>query len=167
MTTTSEPEAGEAHAWPAIPDVAWRRPIGLPCPDVGHPRVSGPMLDDGEWAGVPLGGLGAGSIGPTFRGDVARWHLDVGRHRFVPVPVCAFSVAVVDPASPDEPVATVLSTLRPDALPAWGWNLPVGAGTYHALFPRAWTTFEPPALPIRLTSEQLSPIIPGDYPVTR
>jgi non-lysosomal glucosylceramidase len=57
----------------------------------------------------------------------------------------------------------VLSTLRPDDLPDWGWGLPVGAATYHALFPRAWTTIEPPALPVRLTIEQLSPILPGDY----
>ena len=58
-------------AAPAIPAVAWQRPIGLPCPDVSRARVS-PMIDDREWAGVPIGGLGSGSIGPTFRGDVAR-----------------------------------------------------------------------------------------------
>jgi non-lysosomal glucosylceramidase len=150
--------------WPRIPEVAWRRPIGLACPAVGRPRVSVPMVDDGEWAGVPIGGLGAGSIGPTFRGDVARWHLEVGRHRFEPVPACSFSLAVVDPsAAGSAPHATVLSALRPEALPGWGWRLPVGAGTYHALFPRAWTTFEPPDLPVRLVSEQLSPVIPGDY----
>ena len=58
--------------------------------------------------------------------------------------------------------ATVLSTLRPDALPAWGWTLPVGAGTYHALFPRAWQAFEPEVLGVRLVGEQLSPVIAGD-----
>ncbi|MBA2381273.1 MAG: hypothetical protein H0V73_04105, partial [Chloroflexi bacterium] len=40
------------------------------------------MIDDGEWAGVPIGGLGTGSIGRTFRGDFGRWHLEVGKHRF-------------------------------------------------------------------------------------
>ena len=58
--------------------------------------------------------------------------------------------------------ATVLSTLRPDALPAWGWTLPEGAGTYHALFPRAWQAFEPEVLGVRLVGEQLSPVIAGD-----
>jgi non-lysosomal glucosylceramidase len=145
-----------------IPTVAWQRPIGLPCPDVGHPRVSTPMIDDGEWAGVPIGGLGSGSIGPTFRGDFARWHLDVGRHVFEPIPACAFSVAVLDGAR-ELKTAMVLSALRPSTLPAWGWQLPVGGGTYHALFPRAWQTFEPPTLPVRLVCEQLSPVIPGDY----
>jgi non-lysosomal glucosylceramidase len=49
-------------------------------------------------------------------------------------------------------------------LPAWGWDLPVGGGTYHALFPRAWQTFEPegPGLGVRLVGEQLSPVIAGD-----
>ncbi|HEU4674269.1 MAG TPA: non-lysosomal glucosylceramidase [Candidatus Limnocylindrales bacterium] len=148
--------------WPEIPGVAWSRPIGLPCPDVGHPRVGVPMTDDGEWAGVPLGGLGAGSIGPTFRGDVARWHLEVGRHRFAPIAACAFSVAVLDAAGGTEPVATMLSALPSEALPDWP-RLPVGGGTYHALFPRAWTAVEPPTLPVRLVGEQLSPVVAGDY----
>jgi non-lysosomal glucosylceramidase len=162
VTATTDPARPRVE-WPRIPDVAWQRPIGLPCPDLGHPRVDQPMVDDGEWAGVPLGGLGAGSIGPTFRGDVARWHLDVGRHVFAPIAACGFSVAVLDPGAPGHGQATVLSTLRPGALEGWGWNLPIGAGTYHALFPRAWTTFEPPALPVRLVAEQMSPVLPEDY----
>ena len=33
-------DESEAIDWPVIPDVAWRRGIGVPCPDVGHPRVA-------------------------------------------------------------------------------------------------------------------------------
>jgi non-lysosomal glucosylceramidase len=134
------------------------------------------MVDDGEWAGVPIGGLGTGSIGRTFRGDAARWHLEVGQHRFEPVAADGFSVyvgpagavaATGDPGVPedrDTGRAIVLSALRPTDLPAWAWDLPVGGGTYHALFPRAWQTFEPEhlGLPVRLVGEQLSPVIPGD-----
>src|SRR5207247_6957200 len=79
-------------SWPVIPADAWRRGIGLPCPDVGHPRVTTPMIDDGEWAGIPIGGMGSGSIGRTFRGDFARWHLEVGTHHFRPSPVDGFIV---------------------------------------------------------------------------
>jgi non-lysosomal glucosylceramidase len=152
-------------AFPRIPDVAWRRPIGLPCPDRSVARVS-PMIDDGEWAGVPIGGLGSGSIGPTFRGDVARWHLEVGRHAFRPVAADAFSLFVGRPDGTS--TARVLSALRPadlpdPELPAWGWGLPVGAGAYHALFPRAWWSFEAEDLGVRLIGEQLSPVIAGDY----
>ena len=154
-------ELGEAERldWPTIPAAAWRRGIGVPCADVGHARVHTPMIDDGEWAGVPIGGLGTGSIGRTYRGDAARWHLEVGQHRFEPVAADGFSLFVGGPSGSR---ATVLSALRPSDLPAWGWDLPAGGGTYHALFPRAWQTFEPDVLGIRVIGEQLSPVIAGD-----
>jgi non-lysosomal glucosylceramidase len=143
-----------------IPSVAWSRPIGLACDRVSRPRVPG-LIDDGEWTGVPIGGLGSGSIGRSFRGDVNRWHLEVGRHAFRPVAADGFSVFV---GRPDGAEAHVLTTLRPPELPAWGFDLEVGAGTYHALFPRAWHAFQPSALGgIRLTGEQLSPVIAHDY----
>jgi non-lysosomal glucosylceramidase len=183
VTATVEPpdDAPVVVDWPAIPRQAWRRGIAVPCPEVGHPRVDQPMVDDGEWAGVPIGGLGTGSIGRTYRGDVSRWHLEVGQHRFEPVAADGFAL-YVGPAADDDVAdrqdaardrddpraedgrAIVLSALRPTDLPAWGWDLPIGHGTYHALFPRAWQTFEPDdlELPIRVAGEQLSPVIAGD-----
>jgi len=160
--SVTSPDEVEAANWPIIPEVAWRRGIGVPCPDVGHPRVHLPMLDDGEWAGVPIGGLGTGSIGRTFRGDAARWHLDVGHHRFEPVAADGFALFVGRPDGSTR--ATVLSALRPPdgTLESWGWDLPVGGGTYHALFPRAWQTFEADAVGVRLVGEQLSPVIARD-----
>ena len=52
------------------------------------------MIDDGTCAGIPIGGLGTGSIGRTHRGDAARWHLEVGTHAFAPVAADGFSVFV-------------------------------------------------------------------------
>jgi non-lysosomal glucosylceramidase len=152
--------AGEVPA-PVIPPNAWRRGIGLPCPDVGHPRVTTPMVDDGEWAGVPIGGLGTGSIGRTFRGDFARWHLEVGTHRFRPSPVDGFAIHVGGTAG-EAARTTLLSALRPADLPADVASLPPGLGTYHALFPRAWQAFEPVDLGVRVVGEQLSPVIAND-----
>ena len=134
--------------------------MGQPCPDSARPRVTTPMIDDGPWGGVPIGGLGTGSIGRTHRGDAARWHLEVGKHAFGPIAADGFSIYVGRPGAVGR--ATVLSTLRPQALPAWGWTLAEGAGTYHALFPRAWQTFEPDVLGVRVVGEQLSPVIAGD-----
>jgi non-lysosomal glucosylceramidase len=161
VTATIRPadDAPSGLDWPVIPGAAWSRGIGVPCPDVGHPRVGGPMVDDGEWAGVPIGGLGTGSIGRTFRGDAGRWHLEVGRHRFEPVAADGFSLYV---GGPQGSRAVVLSALDGPDLPTWGWDLPVGGGTYHALFPRAWQAFEPEVLGIRAVGEQLSPVIAGD-----
>jgi non-lysosomal glucosylceramidase len=52
-----------------IPVQAWSHPIGAGCDPVPRARVDTPMIDDGPWAGVPIGGIGAGSIGGTHRGD--------------------------------------------------------------------------------------------------
>jgi non-lysosomal glucosylceramidase len=115
---------------------AWRRTIGQAYegPETARRDVASPLIDDGPWGGVPLGGLGAGSIGRTHRGDFARWHLDVGRHRFETVAADQFSVYVTSVSGQS---AHVLSTIRPETLRAWNWDLPVGAGTYHGLFPYA------------------------------
>ncbi|HET9084058.1 MAG TPA: GH116 family glycosyl-hydrolase, partial [Candidatus Limnocylindrales bacterium] len=158
--TTSEADRA-AIDWPVIPEVAWHRPIGEPCIDVGRPRVHVPMIDDGEWAGVPIGGLGTGSIGRTFRGDFARWHLDVGHHRFEPVVADGFSLFVGRTDGSTQ--ATVLG-VRPtrEELESWGWGLPVGGGTYHALFPRAWQSFQADVVGVNVIGEQLSPVIGGD-----
>lgn len=160
-----------------IPPLAWTRPLGQGYEPAPRPRVDLPMIDDGPWAGVPMGGLGSGSIGRTQRGDFARWHLDVGRHRFESIPACQFSVFVGGAGDRDgagdgagtgdrsgiESRAVVLSTIRPEALPDWGWNLPEGAGTYGALFPYAWLEVDWDALPVRVVQRQFSPVIPGDY----
>jgi non-lysosomal glucosylceramidase len=154
---TARPRAG-------LPADAWRRPIGLPYDRPVRPRLEDtpPLIDDGPWGGIPLGGMGAGSIGRTHRGDFARWHLEPGRHRFESIAASQFSVFTAG-GEPGSARAHVLSTIRPDTLPAWSWDLPVGAGTYHALFPSAWFEIDWDALPVRLVQHQWSPVIAGDY----
>jgi len=150
-----------------IPGVAWSRGIGQPFDEAGHPYPDSPTPDDGPWAGLPLGGLGAGSIGRTYRGDFARWQLNLGSTRFESLPANQFSVFV---AQGSQTQAHVLSPLRPQILPEWNWDMPPGAGTYSALFPKAWYVYQWDALPVRLTQKQFSPVIPGNcressYPV--
>jgi non-lysosomal glucosylceramidase len=151
-----------------VPGAAWRRGIGVPLAAAGRSRVTHEgLVDDGPWGGVPLGGLGAGSIGRTPRGDFARWHLDVGVHRFETIPACQFSVFV---AGGGRSSAHVLSAIRPETLTAWRWDLPVGAGTYHGLFPTSWFEYAWDEIPVRLVQRQFSPVIPGNsressYPV--
>ncbi|MCS6962477.1 MAG: non-lysosomal glucosylceramidase [Thermoflexus sp.] len=145
-----------------IPRGAWRRPIGLPLENPGRslpePHVS---IDDGYWQGVPLGGIGAGTIGRTYRGDFARWHLDPGRHRYEPLPACMFSIFVEDQSGR---LSQALWTEAPSReLAAWPWRYPVGAGFYAALYPRSWFVYEWERLPVRLAVEQFSPVIPHNY----
>ena len=163
MSTETPPTTGPVAASATLPEHAWRRPLGLPIERPVRPRLEDtpPLIDDGPWGGIPLGGLGAGSIGRTHRGDFARWHLEPGRHTFESLPACAFSVATWRPG--EAPAAHVLSTIRPDTLRSWAWDLPVGAGTYHARFPYAWYEYAWDQLPLELVERQWSPLIPGDH----
>ena len=145
-----------------IPGQAWSRALGEGYEPAPRPRVDQPLVDDGPWAGAPVGGIGAGSIGRTQRGDFARWHLDVGRHRFETIAASQFSL-FVGAAGGHPPEAHVLSTIRPKALPEWGFDLPIGAGTYHALFPYAWYDVDWDRLPVRVVQRQFSPVLPHNY----
>ncbi len=119
------------------------------------------MIDDGPWAGVPIGGLGTGSIGRTHRGDFARWHLEVGRHAFAPVAADGFSIFVGRPGARrpgDRPVDA------PTATPC-----PTGAGPCPRAPARTTpcsrgpgSRSSPSVLGVRLVGEQLSPVIAGD-----
>ena len=146
----------------SIPEAAWTRPIGEPFAAAGHPRVDYPMMDDGPYNGAPLGGLGAGSIGRSYRGDFCRWHLNVGLHVYQPRPASMFSVYT---RQGETTVTQALYTGAPadGSLSAWQWNYPVGAGDYYALYPRSWFVYDWEALPVELSVEQFSPIIAHNY----
>lgn len=120
--------------------------------------------------GVPLGGIGGGSITRGWRGDFVRWQLRPGFHEYRTVPVDQFSLWVR--RAGEEPRSVVLGP-RPDRrtlaqagshdLAAWNWNLDPTRATYHALFPRAWTQYREPIPRINLTCRQISPVIPHNY----
>lgn len=113
--------------------------------------------------GIPLGGLGCGSIGRGWRGDFTRWQLRPGFIHHRTVFADQFSLYVKRMG--EEPQSTTLSPVRPqgDLLSRWNWDLDPACATYHALFPRAWTVFEDPLPGIKLTCRQVSPFIPKDY----
>ena len=126
----------------------WKRRIG--------DRVAGPyrarpgqgLIDDGSCRGLPLGGLGTGSIGRDFDGRFSRWHLTPGayRHEVSPGSWVAVQWGSTEPvvlAAPD--VRT-----RPGPLAR-----SPGGGEYEALFPFAWYRFP------QVTLRQWSPVIPG------
>lgn len=145
----------------SIPKAAWHRAIGIPLEQPGKPRTSYPIVDDGYWQGAPLGGIGAGTIGRTYRGDFARWHLHIGRHHYEPLPACMFSVFV---ETPHDRIAQALWTAAPsEHLQAWQWHYPAGAGMYYALYPRSWFVYGWERFHIRLAVEQFSPLLPHNY----
>lgn len=113
--------------------------------------------------GVPLGGLGGGSLVRGFRGDFNRWQMQPGMVHYGAVPADQFSLWVQRPGQPAQALVLNPSKPRDGLLSGWNWGMPARIGTYHALFPRAWTTYEQPAPGLRLTCRQVSPVIPHNY----
>ncbi|MBN1312324.1 MAG: glucosylceramidase [Anaerolineae bacterium] len=144
-----------------IPEAAWSRPIGLPVESPPTIKTNYPITDDGPMQGAPLGGIGAGTFSRTYAGDFARWHLKPTANEYQTYAANMFSVYA---SQGDKSVAQALWTGEPEKnLDAWQWNYPVGAGNYYALYPRSWFVYDWEELPVELSVEQFSPIIPGDY----
>ena len=151
-----------------IPAAAWRIPIGTPPANPGAQRAelhSG-NIDDGYWQGAPVGGFGAGTFSRAENGHFLRWHIKAGIHKFQDVPNNQFAVfAQQDGGSP---VSMALAVGKPllGALSSWNWNYPAGDGQYAALYPKTWFAYTTKALPVKLTVEQFSPILPNNYKET-
>ena len=151
-----------------IPAAAWRMPIGTAPANPGAQRseLKGANIDDGYWQGAPVGGMGAGTFSRTVRGHFERWHIKGGTHKYEDVPTNQF--AVFAESQGGRPVAMALAVDRPknDALSAWNWSYPAGDGEYAALYPKSWFAYGTKALPVKLTVEQFSPVLPDNYKET-
>ncbi|KAF1860531.1 hypothetical protein Lal_00021574 [Lupinus albus] len=124
--------------------------------------------------GVPLGGMGSGSISRGFRGEFRQWQIIPGVCEPSPVMANQFSIFVSRDGG-NKSFASVLapgqheglgSRKRADdqGISSWGWNLNGQHSTYHALFPRAWTIYDgEPDPELKVSCRQISPFIPHDY----
>jgi non-lysosomal glucosylceramidase len=126
----------------------WTRRIGDAPSDPYLAKTGQPLVDDGACRGLPLGGLGTGSIGRDFDGRLSRWHLTPGVYRHQVSPGSWVAVQW-EGAAPAALAAPGVQT-RPDGL----GPLP-GEGRYEALFPFAWYRFRD------VTLRQWSPVVPG------
>jgi non-lysosomal glucosylceramidase len=157
----------------SIPAAAWRRPLGDhppgatgTAPPLGVPHARAVSRTK---RGVPVGGIGTGAFMVNLSGSFGPWHLDIGGDDSVGTrwgsPVNsgfedryltqgAFHVWIDDPAGP---VVRTLAT--EDLLPAWNLMTP-GSGTYAALFPKAWFTYQGLPLPVEL--KQVTPFVARD-----
>ncbi|KAH7663808.1 Glucosylceramidase protein [Dioscorea alata] len=119
--------------------------------------------------GVPLGGVGVGSIGRSYNGYFQQWQLFPGKCEEQPVLANQFSAFISRPNG--EKYSTVLSPKSPHigksnnaGIESWDWNLSGNKSTYHALYPRSWTVYDGEPDPnIKITSRQISPFIPHNY----
>ncbi|KAL3598027.1 hypothetical protein D5086_005945 [Populus alba] len=120
--------------------------------------------------GIPVGGIGSGSIGRSYKGEFQRWQLFPRICEEKPVLANQFSIFVS--RSNGKKYSSVLCSRSPDVLEeaagsgieSWDWNLKGNNSTYHALYPRAWTVYEgEPDPELRVVCRQISPIIPHNY----
>jgi len=168
----------EPISTPKIPPQAWSRPLGQGWDHHYIVRYAS-NLDDGPWHGAPLGGFGAGCIGRSPRGDFNLWHLDGGEHIFQTFPACQFSLFEKTEAGHTQAFALCTEPPEDGSLAAWQWypqKEREGAreqgsggerkhkttGSYHALYPRSWFTYEN-VFQAQVTCEQFSPIWPDNY----
>jgi non-lysosomal glucosylceramidase len=148
-----------------IPAAAWHIPIGSAPSNPGAQRAElhSSNIDDGYWQGAPVGGFGAGTFSRSYRGHFERWHIKAGTHKFQDVPTNQFAVFAQPQGG--APVSMALAVGKPQqgALSSWNWNYPAGDGQYAALYPKSWFAYGTKALPVKLTVEQFSPILPDNY----
>ncbi|KAJ4777497.1 Non-lysosomal glucosylceramidase [Rhynchospora pubera] len=121
--------------------------------------------------GVPLGGMGSGSISRGFRGEFKNWQILPGSREMSPVMANQFSIFVSRDGGKKK-YSSVLSPGHHEGLKkfgdpgisSWDWNLSGQHSTYHALFPRAWTVYDgEPDPDLKISCRQISPFIPHNY----
>ncbi len=172
---------------PEIPDAAWERPLGDHPPGAsGAMAQEGFQPQSGQSMtkrGIPVGGIGTGSFMVNLCGTFGPWNMAIGgddsagtawgypknsgfEHRFLSQ--AAFFVRIArlgtgagysgDPLSGRKIFGTALAT--EDVLEGWP-RLAAGQGTYKALFPKAWFSFDSLPLPVML--KQVTPYVARDY----
>jgi non-lysosomal glucosylceramidase len=150
---------------PSIPPYTWNRPIGYGWAKPYTVRYAS-NIDDGPWHGMPLGGMGAGCVGRSPRGEFNLWHIDGGEHVFQNMAACQFSVFEQMEGQVAQSYAFSTEPPTDGSLSAWNCypasGEPGETGTYHALFPRSWFEYRQ-VLTAELTCEQFSPIWAGNY----
>lgn len=122
-------------------------------------------LDDGSNQGVPIGGIGAGSIGRSYLGDFVRWHLQIGKHHYEPALANQFHLRI---KNNEDVFIQTLNTREPkeERLKGWEWGMSPRRAEYHALFPRAWTKYDFSDKGLRMICKQISPVIAHNYEET-
>ncbi|KAK4884164.1 hypothetical protein RN001_000435 [Aquatica leii] len=114
--------------------------------------------------GVPIGGIGGGSIGRGFRGEFCRYQLIPGEYEYNTVEANQFIVTIKD-TSNNTLFQSLLSTFKRkhNYLKSWEQLLDANKCNYTGLYPRSWTEYDLSDYGIKLSCRQVSPIIPHNY----
>lgn len=114
--------------------------------------------------GVPLGGIGSGSIGRGFRGEFCRFQLKPGMYEHETVDADQF-IITIKKSDGETVLQSLLSTykMKGGCLQDWQSLIDPSKCKYTGLYPRSWTEFDLSEFGIKLICRQISPVIPNNY----
>ncbi|CAD7086391.1 unnamed protein product [Hermetia illucens] len=114
--------------------------------------------------GVPIGGIGSGTIGRGFAGEFCRFQMKPGVYEYNTVYANQFIVTIKDEKDNTIFQSLLSSYSRPKGtLSNWESNLDASKCHYTGLYPRAWSEIDLSEYGIKLIGRQISPVIPHDY----
>ncbi|KAM7540002.1 hypothetical protein Aperf_G00000026585 [Anoplocephala perfoliata] len=113
--------------------------------------------------GVPLGGIGCGTIGRGYKGEFCRTSLIPGRYNYDVGAADQFVFTVKKAGKIIHHQVLSCSSVSVKGLQSWNWSMSPECGEYTGLHPRSWTVYNFPKLKLTLICKQVSPIIPGNY----
>ncbi|CAH0551459.1 unnamed protein product [Brassicogethes aeneus] len=112
--------------------------------------------------GVPMGGIGSGTIGRGFRGEFLRFQLKPGLYEHNTVDANQFIITIKD--DKDQTIFhSLLSTNKKKGLRDWTSTLDGSRCKYTGLYPRSWTEYDLSEYGVTLKCRQVSPVIPHNY----
>ncbi|KAF5300882.1 hypothetical protein FQR65_LT09044 [Abscondita terminalis] len=122
------------------------------------------LVEGQQIYGVPIGGIGGGSIGRGFRGEFCRYQLIPGQCEYNTVEANQFIITIKD-ISNNTIFQSCLSTYKRinKTLKSWEKLLDPNKCYYTGLYPRSWTEYDLSDYGIKLICRQVSPIIPHNY----
>lgn len=139
----STPRAKRVRDFFSIPAAAFVRPLGVipPNPASLGPGEPGYNNQYPAGRGISLGGIGASSFMYNQAGTFGPWELRNGLHEERILPQAAFHVR--EQLAGSTATVRTLATAHPleTVLPAWH-TLSPGDGSYAALFPFGWMTYQ-------------------------
>ncbi|XP_060523474.1 non-lysosomal glucosylceramidase [Cylas formicarius] len=120
------------------------------------------LQDSKQIYGVPIGGIGSGSIGRGYKGEFCRFQLKPDKCDWNTVDANQFIVTIKD-ENHKTIFQSLLSTFKKKRLRCWQSNIDGAKCTYTGLYPRSWTEYDLSEYGVKLICRQVSPVIPHEY----
>ncbi|CAJ0582793.1 unnamed protein product, partial [Mesorhabditis spiculigera] len=125
------------------------------------------QMSHDPYTGMPLGGIGSGTLGTDYRMAFNSFSILPGiKEKGCPnIKADQFILSVRRPSDGKLLYEKCLTTatFRSKHLSAWDLSFPKEHFKYRSLYPRSWTEYLIPELGLKLVCETFSPIIPHDY----